>query len=1134
MIKLHSINTKLTIALLISIVISCKETPPKEPPLVVREDPATSAAKAAEIRKNTPAQLAEGLTLTLWASDSLAPDPVAMSIDDEGRVYLTRTNRQKNSEFDIRGHRDWMIPSISLQTVEERRSFLRATFAPEKSKENEWLEDLNHDGSHDWKDLAIEKDEVWRLEDKSGDGYADVSTRILNDFHDEVTDVAGGLLIRDNDAFVTIGPDMWRVKDTDGDGVLDEKTSISHGYAVHIGFSGHGMSGAIEGPDGKIYWQIGDIGANITAPDGKVHAYPNEGVLVRSNEDGSDFEVFAAGIRNTHEFVFDEYGNIISSDNDGDHPGESERLVYLVEGSDQGWRSNWQYGKYVDPKNNEYKVWMEEGLYKPRWEGQAAYIIPPIVNFHNGPTGMVYNPGTALGSAWKNNFFLVEFVGNPSRSHIWAFTLKPKGASFELVEDKDVVSGILPTGIKFGPDGALYVADWINGWGTKNYGRVWKLDVTDDKNDLKAERAETKRLMILDYAAQSDAELGKLLFYGDMRIRQKAQFELASRGQKGWDEFKKALDQRENQLARVHAIWGMGQLGRKDKSHAAPLVELLKDEDAEIVAQAAKVIGEIKYKEAGDALIPVLQTNNPRAIFFAAQALGRIEHAAAVTPIIQMLEKNNDEDNYLRHAGVLALSRIGQVEPVIALSTNSSKALRTAAVLVLRRLKNENVAIFLQDKDEYIVTEAARAINDDLSIEKALPALAATLNEKRFTSEPLLRRGVNACLRVGGEKEMDMLIAFAKRTDVPANIRAEALATLGVWASPSTLDRVDGRLRGKIERDPAMITSKVRGFASEFLQSKDPDILVATTKMMSYLGIKDYNANIEKLLTNSSPAVRSAAITSLSALKYDKLESVIKRGMEDKDGGVRAVSVGLLNELDITKENLPAIVQPIFKKGTVREQQELLKVLGEMPVEKSEPVLDGLIDDLANKKLPQTITLDLMEAVDSTHSEKLIAKLKPLRPTGNKTESFMEALYGGDARRAGWYFMTNSTAQCVRCHAVNGEGGGTVGPDLGQIGDKLSREEILRALIEPSARLAPGFGSVKLTLKDGQVVSGILMEESADELIIKTSDAEPLEVSTSRISKRENTPSAMPPMGTLMSKREIRDMVELLANFKKK
>lgn len=1120
-------------------LIGCKPQPEEkkvaeEAPLVVKEDPSKAKANAEAIRKSTPAQLADGLTLTLWASDSLAPDPVAMSIDDEGSVYLTRTNRQKHSEFDIRGYQHWMIPSISLQSVEDRRAFLHTTFAPEKSKENEWLEDLNHDGVHDWHDLAVEKDEVWKLEDKSGDGIADVSTRILNDFNDEVTDVAGGILVRDNDVFITIGPDMWRLKDTNNDGVLDEKVSISHGYAVHIGFSGHGMSGATEGPDGKIYWQIGDIGANIKAPDGKQHAYPNEGVLVRSNPDGSDFEVFAAGIRNTHEFVFDEYGNIISSDNDGDHPGESERLVYLVDGSDQGWRSNWQYGKYVDPKNNNYKVWMDEGLYKPRWEGQAAYIIPPIVNFHNGPTGMAYNPGTALGSKWKNKFFLVEFVGNPSRSHIWAFSLKPKGASFELAEDIDMVSGILPTGIKFGPDGALYVADWINGWGTKNYGRVWKLDVSNENNDLKDVRTETNRLMKLDYTAQSDDELFKLINYQDMRIRQKAQFELASRSDKGFDVFNKAIAQKENQLARVNAVWGIGQLTRLDKKYGKALISLLKDSDPEIIAQAAKTIGDLKYGEAEKELIPLLSSSYPRSIFFAAQALGRLESKGAVAPLITMLQKNNDEDIYLRHAGVTALARIGQEGPVVALAENPSKALRTAAVLVLRRLKSDKIAVFLRDKDEYVVTEAARAINDDLSIEKALPALAAVLGENRFSSEPLLRRAINACLRVGGEKEMDLLIAFAKRNDVSAELRGEALATLGVWPNPSTLDRVDGRVRGKVERDPTAVTAKVRSLGGSFLESKDPAILIAAAQMISSLGIKDYNDSFAKIMEkNTSPDVRASIITALHTLKYDKIEGIIRKGMEDKDAKVRTTAVGLLDELDITKENLPGIVNPIFKNGTVQEQQQLLRVLGEMPVEKSEPVLSGLIDQLASKKLAPAIALDLAEAVDSTQSQNLIAKLKPLRASGNKTEGFMDALYGGNAGSAYWYFRTNSTGQCVRCHAIRGEGG-TVGPDLSTIGDKLTREQILQAMVEPSARLSPGYGSVKLTLKDGQTITGILMEENAKELIVKTSDAEPVEVNLSRIEKRENVPSAMPPMGTLMSKREIRDMVEYLSGLKKK
>ena len=75
----------------------------------------------------------------------------------------------------------------------------------------------------------------------------------------------------------------------------------------------------------KIYWGIGDICFNGVDQDGKRWFYPNQGVIVRCNPDGSDFEVFAHGLRNTHEFVFDAYGNIISVDNDGDHPGESTK-----------------------------------------------------------------------------------------------------------------------------------------------------------------------------------------------------------------------------------------------------------------------------------------------------------------------------------------------------------------------------------------------------------------------------------------------------------------------------------------------------------------------------------------------------------------------------------------------------------------------------------------------------------------------------------------------------------------------------------------------------------------------------------------------------------------------------------------
>lgn len=1124
-----------TVVLSLWITTSCthKSNVPIEVPLTIYEDSILGIQKAKEAENSVVAKLADGLELKLWASDSLAPDPIAMDIDKKGRIYITRANRPKNSEFDIRGYQQWMIPSISFQSVEDRRAFLRQTFAPELSEQNTWLKDLNNDSSHDWKDLAVEKDEVWMLEDTNNDGMADVSKRILEDFNEEITDVAGALYVRDDDVFVGIGPDMWRLTDSNGDEVLDEKTSIAHGFAVHIGFGGHGMSGVVQGPDGKMYWGIGDIGANITTLDGANHKYPNQGVIVRCNPDGSDFEVFSRGHRNTHEFVFDAYGNIISSDNDGDHKGESERLVHIVEGSDSGWRTNWQFGKYTDPKNNSYKVWMDEKLYVPRWEGQAAYIIPPIQNFHNGPTGMAYNPGTALGKDWLERFFLVEFVGDPSRSHIWSFDLKPKGASFELDTDIDMLSGVLPTGIKFGPDGALYLADWINGWGTKDYGRVWKLDVDANKNDLAQERAETQRLMILDYEEQSNDELVKLLAYPDMRIRQKAQFALAKSTFWGYRKLKTVVKESPNQFARIHAIWGIGQIAANDLGKAEPLVELLDDNDSEIIAQTLKVLGDVKFTEAVGNYIPLLQHENDRVKFFAAQALGRTKSEAALQPLLAMIKSNADEDVYLRHAAVLALTRIGKTAPISDLASSDNRSLRIAAVLVLRRLQSPEVAKFLDDEDEYIVTEAARAINDDWSIEEALPALAGLLKQDRFSSEPLLRRSINAALRVGGETEMRNLISFAKNPVFPNEMRGEALAALGTWESPSVLDRVDGRLRGEVTRDGSLLRKELQEEIPVFLSDSDPEILVGVAQTLGNLGMKDNSDQVFSVFSkNRSPKVKAAMLTTLGKLQYKDIEKAMKAGMGDPEQQVREAAVGLISELDISEDDLPAVVNPIFNTGTVREQQKILGVLAEMPATKSENVLQNLIRKADKNQLKEGVILDLIEAVEATESGELIAQLSSLKSGTASADNYQETLYGGNWWGGNSVFNSNPTAQCVRCHAIGGAGG-VVGPPMDNIGNILTREEILESLIEPSARLAPGYGTITVTLKNGQTAAGVLIKETDHELILRTSDAEPLEIPLSRIEKRENSISAMPAMGKLISRRELRDLIEYLANQKK-
>ena len=97
-----------------------------------------------------------------------------------------------------------------------------------------------------------------------------------------------------------------------------------------------------------------------------------------------------------------------------------------------------------------------------------------------------------------------------------------------------------------------------------------------------------------------------------------------------------------------------------------------------------------------------------------------------------MLEEAGGQDVYLRHAGSLALARLGDAEALIALTGHASGAVRMGAVLALRRMKHEGVSAFLADADEFVVTEAARAINDDGGIPEALPSLAALLDVTSF------------------------------------------------------------------------------------------------------------------------------------------------------------------------------------------------------------------------------------------------------------------------------------------------------------------------------------------------------------------------------------------------------------------
>ena len=1119
--------------LFLTVISACKEKEPVDLRIttLTKEEIAIQAEAA---RNSVTPVLAEGLKMEVWGVDSLVKDPIAIHVADDGSIYYSRSPRRNNAEFDIRGHQDWEIRSIALQTIEDKRNFLRTELSPERSAQNEWLADLNGDGSHDWKDMLEERNEVFQLKDTDGDGMADWGQKQVYDFHEEVTDVAGGVMKTEDALYVAAGPDMWRLMDTNGDGLMDEKKSLSHGYGIHIGFGAHGMSGVEMGPDGRIYWGIGDIGFNGKGDDGTEYNHSNNGVIARSNPDGSDFEIFAGGLRNTHEFVFDQHTNLISVDNDGDHAGEKERLVYITRGSDSGWRINWQFGKYRDPNNNTYKVWMDEKLFLPRWEGQATFITPPLMNYVSGPTGMAFNPGAGLGERWKDHFFVVEFVGNAAGSGLHAFQLKPKGAAFELTKTEKIVGNFLPTGIDFAPDGSMFMADWVNGWNDKGYGRIWKL--TDETAKGWALQKQTEAEIKADYKKLSEADLKSKLYFEDLRIRRKAQFELVKRGKKGADQFNLVIQDKSNQLARIHGILGLSQLARlDDRSYAKPLVALLKDADPEIRAQAAKWLGDIRYKEASKELVANLTHENARVRFFSAEALGRAKDATAIQPLIQLLAANNDEDAFLRHGASFALSQIGQVAPLAALSTHPSKAVRMGAVIALRRLASPELAKFLADAEEDIVTEAARAIHDDLSVPAAMPKLAALLATTPFSNEPLIRRVISANQRLGKEENLNYVLGYLAKPGVSEALKKESLATLGTWASPSVLDRVDGRYRGEVTRDPALVKQKVAATLELQAKSSAVELRSESIKAMGKLGMVEMaDFLFGKLKTDPSQEVKVEALNSLVAMNASNLSDAIAYAMRDVSEGVRVAGLGLIAQTSLPNDQKVPLLMDILKKRTLAEQQTALLTLGSLEGSKDFKEWSTILEDFKLGKLPEGTWIELEESILATGSANLKTQYESLldqKAGGEAWKKYVGALAPGNIEKGRNIFFQNQTAQCIRCHAYD-DMGGNAGPALDNIGKTLSKEDLLIALVEPSKRLAPGYGSVTLTLVAGTKVTGLLLEDNKDSMRVKVG-TEVKEFAKKDIASSALGASSMPPMGTLLSKREIRDLVSYLSTLKR-
>jgi quinoprotein glucose dehydrogenase len=1075
-------------------------------PLLASEPNEPKVADASEEgeRAISRMKVPEGLKVQLWAAEPLLANPVAFCIDERGRVYVAETYRQKHGVEDNRDHGHWLDDDLAAITVDDRLAYF-------------W----KHLSDKTW-EYAREQDRIRLLEDRDGDGKADASIVFAGGFSAVLEGTGAGVLARQGNVWYTNIPHLWLLRDEDGDGQADLRKPLHEGFGVRVAFRGHDMHGLTFGPDGRLYFSIGDRGFNVTTPEGRRLVYPDQGAVLRCNPDGSDLEVFATGLRNPQELAFDQFGNLFTCDNNSDS-GDKARWVYLVEGGESGWRMNYQYLSDRGP-------WNREKLWHPQHDGQAAYIVPPIANLADGPSGLAFYPGVGLPEKCKDHFFLVDFRGGSASSGVRSFAVKPKGAAFELADSQEFLWSILATDVDFGPDGALYVCDWVETWEGIGKGRIYRVSDPASADSSLVKQAQS--LVREGFAQRSNEELASLLAHPHRHVRLEAQFALADRRENAVPLLSQVAAKQDNQLARLHAIWGLGQIGRKQTSALKAVIPLLADADPEVRAQAAKALGEADVLTSAGKLAELLKDPEPRVRFFAALAYGRMGRSGRVAPILDLLRENADRDPYVRHAGVMALARLPFTKDVLAAAGDSSPAVRMGALLALRREGDREIARFLKDPEPRLVEEAARAIYD-VPINDALPQLATLVGTPGLT-EATLYRVVNSNFRLGQADQARAVASVAADARVTEALRIEAVSALGDWAAPSGRDRVLGAWRPLPKRDGLVAAEAFRSKLAGIFSGSEK-VSLAATRVAAKLDIKEVGPVLRQLLADreQSPQARVEALEALVRLNDSKLPEAMELALEDSQAEVRVVGRRVLARLQ--PEAALTELATVLDSGELIEKQAALALLGEIKGSGSAALLVQWLDKALQGAVAVEMQLDLLEAAAKRPLPQLQERVKKIKSAASSDDplaAYRLAIAGGNVERGRKTFFERSELSCVRCHKIN-DRGGEVGPDLSKIGGRQKRDYLLEAIVLPDKQIAKGFDPVVIVTESGKVYAGIIKEDDGKEIRLMTAEGNVVAIPKAEIEEQARGRSAMPEdLIKKLSYSDLRDLVEFLAQLK--
>ncbi len=915
-------------------------------------------------------------------------------------------------------------------------------------------------------------DRIMILQDNDGDGKADTAKVF---YQGPEINAPLGICVLGNKVIVSQSPNVWVFYDDNGDDKADRKELLFTGIKGEQ--HDHGVHAFTFGPDGKLYFNMGNagetlkdkIGKDVRDQDGDVIGQKKykQGMVFRCDMDGSHVECLGNNFRNPYEVAVDSYGTLWQSDNDDDG-NRGTRINYVMQYGNYGYTDEMTGAGWQANRTN-----VEDSVPLKHWHLNDPGEVPNLLQTYAGsPTGIIVYEGSLLPAQFHNQVIHCDAGPNVVRSY--PVTKSGAGYTAETVNilkgDKD--QWFRPADVTVAPDGSLIIADWYDpgvgghAAGDQTRGRIYRVAPPASKYTISKQ----------DYSTPQGAI---------------------------------AALQNPNLDIRYHAFTALQQMGDK----AIPELEKFwtSAQDPRMAARAFWVLVKMPKATAQKYIQQAIKLNNPDL---------------RITGIRAAVELNMD---IIGVVSALVHDANPQVRRECALALRHNKSAEAAELWATLAMQHDG-------KDRWYLE--ALGIGADRQWDKFFTAYLAMVKDPlqhNATTDIVWRARTDkavpylAMLAADSKQPLQNRLRYFRAFDFNPGPAKSALL-LKMIADNSSNDIALNKLVLHALDIKTVTNSVVAQKAlTEVLQSLNgTDEYI---ELVTRYEIKSQNENLLQLaITKPHESVGKNAAGLLFHLGGSKLIWNVINGKDSAQQNnllTALAGVGSKESIDM----LQTIA--LSNKYDMALRKQAAHKIGN-----SGSGEDRVLAILKDKKVPAELIPALVAGVSgawrgSVRSEAASylpddGKNKTVKPEPTMPELIALKASAEDGKKI-------FAAICAVCHKINTTGY-DFGPGLSEIGAKLPKESLLEAIVHPSAGIGFGYEGWVLKMKDGSTLSGIISSKTETDIDIKFPGGSHQQIKTANVLTMTQMKQSMMTEGLYenMSPQDLANLLDYLEGLKKK